>query len=175
MLILISLHSLKVYIQKYPEFVFSGVHAYLNHRGPPHFEFEIKCTIILAYIAVPTSPILSPQHVDLVTTMSFHKLVSSLEFKQQLISAETPLQFARGFIRDNGDLFGRSHGAHALNRFDVADDVVTALTLINQKRKRDDEDAEEVARQQSWRRRRLAAATQTAILIGGPSAVLMPW
>ena len=56
-----------------------------------------------------------------------------------LIGADSPLEFARLTVRDNGDVTNRSQAAHMNDRLQVANNVIIGLKFWALKRKREDE------------------------------------
>jgi len=84
------------------------------------------------------------------------RLAQSSEFKEELLHATSPLEFARGHIRQNGDVQNRSQAAHVGDRLKVVEDVLTSLIVrgmmaeqeedraeTRRKRRREDEEEEE--------------------------------
>ena len=57
------------------------------------------------------------------------RLAQTSEFKEALLHATSPLEFARGHIRQNGDVQNRSQAAHVGDRLKVVDDVLTSLLV----------------------------------------------
>ena len=67
----------------------------------------------------------------------FLTLAKLPEFKKWLASADGPLQFARHSVRSCGTDHQRGHAAHAGDRLEAANNVLTAMTLVGHKRARD--------------------------------------
>ena len=68
---------------------------------------------------------------------SYDKILRSASFRKWLVSAESPLEFARGTVRESGDLMRRSTAANMRDRLVVADNFLTGIRLLGIKRKRD--------------------------------------
>ena len=68
---------------------------------------------------------------------SYDKILRSASFRNWLVSAESPLEFARGTVRESGDVMRRSTAANMRDRLVVADNFLTGIRLLGIKRKRD--------------------------------------